>query len=156
MRLIHAVRELNESATSRSSVIALYTEPERDAMFVRHADEAYCLGPATVVDADGKRRSALPRLRGARARAASPRAPTPPGSGWGFVAEHPAFAELCERLGIVFVGPDAATSCARSATRSRPSGWPRQAGVPVAPVERRPGRDGRGGAASTRRGSASR
>src|SRR5919205_725968 len=27
--------------------------------------------------------------------------------GWGFVAEHPAFAELCERLGIVFVGPDA-------------------------------------------------
>ena len=26
--------------------------------------------------------------------------------GWGFVAEHPAFAELCERLGIAFVGPD--------------------------------------------------
>ena len=26
--------------------------------------------------------------------------------GWGFVAEHPEFAELCERLGIVFVGPD--------------------------------------------------
>ena len=27
--------------------------------------------------------------------------------GWGFVAEHPAFAELCDRLGIVFAGPDA-------------------------------------------------
>ena len=29
--------------------------------------------------------------------------------GWGFVAEQPEFAELCERLGIVFVGPDPAT-----------------------------------------------
>ncbi len=46
--------------------------------------------------------------------------------GWGFVAEQPEFAELCERLGIVFVGPDAACDAACSATRSPPSGWPRR------------------------------
>src|SRR4029450_8015757 len=28
--------------------------------------------------------------------------------GWGFVAEQAEFAELCERLGVVFVGPDPA------------------------------------------------
>ena len=26
--------------------------------------------------------------------------------GWGFVAEHAAFADLCRQLGIVFIGPD--------------------------------------------------
>ncbi len=34
-------------------------------------------------------------------------APTPPGSAGGFVAEDPAFAELCERIGVTFVGPSA-------------------------------------------------
>ena len=47
MRAINAVRELNEEAAEPIRVIALYTEPERYALFVRQADEAYCLGPAT-------------------------------------------------------------------------------------------------------------
>ena len=43
MRVIHAVRELNEQRAERIRLIALFTEAERDAMFVRHADEAVCL-----------------------------------------------------------------------------------------------------------------
>jgi biotin carboxylase len=105
MRLINAVRELNEErADDPIRVIALYTEPERSAMFVRHADEAYSLGPTMRVDADGRRTGAyldyanLERaLRAVRADAVWP--------GWGFVAEHPAFSDLCEAMGIVFVGP---------------------------------------------------
>ncbi|HEY6886864.1 MAG TPA: biotin carboxylase N-terminal domain-containing protein, partial [Solirubrobacter sp.] len=104
MRLMHAVREVNEARAEPITVIALYTEPERHAMFVRHADEAYCLGPATAIGADGRRRNgyldhaALERaLVATQADAAWP--------GWGFVAEDPAFADLCARLGIVFVGP---------------------------------------------------
>ncbi len=105
MRLINAVRELNdERADDPIRVIALYTEPERSAMFVRHADEAYSLGPTMRVDADGRRTGAyldyanLERaLRAVRADAVWP--------GWGFVAEHPAFSDLCEAMGIVFVGP---------------------------------------------------
>jgi acetyl/propionyl-CoA carboxylase alpha subunit/acetyl-CoA carboxylase carboxyltransferase component len=106
MRLIHAVRELNAGRSEPITLIALYTETERDAMFVRTADEAVCVGPSIVEAPDGARRSgyldypALERaLREARADAAW--------VGWGFVAEHPQFAELCERLGVVFVGPDA-------------------------------------------------
>ena len=62
MRLIHAVRELNARARRRrSAIIALYTEAERDAMFVREADEAYCLGPrdrgATAAPTSTTRRS---------------------------------------------------------------------------------------------------
>jgi acetyl/propionyl-CoA carboxylase alpha subunit len=105
MRLIHAVRELNLQQSDPLMTIALFTETERDAMFVRHADEAVCIGPSLVDDGHGGRRSgyldldALDRaLRATRADAAW--------VGWGFVAEEPAFAELCERLEIVFVGPD--------------------------------------------------
>ena len=41
--------------------------------------------------------------------------------GWGFVAEDPEFAELCDRIGVVFVGPSAGGDAPRSATRSAPS-----------------------------------
>ena len=106
MRLIHAVRELNEERSEQIRLIALFTEPDRNAMFVRRADEAFGLGSASFVDpVDGGRKNryldytALERaLVAADADAAW--------VGWGFVAEHPRFAELCERLGIVFVGPD--------------------------------------------------
>jgi acetyl/propionyl-CoA carboxylase alpha subunit len=108
MRVCHAVRELNEAdGREQIRLIALFTDPERNAMFVRHADEAFDLGSASFVDsADGSRRNryldyaALERaLVGSRAEAVW--------VGWGFVAEQPRFVELCDRLGIVFVGPDA-------------------------------------------------
>src|SRR5512147_501547 len=107
MRVIHAVRELNEVGGQEPiRLIALYTEPERNAMFVRHADEAFGLGSASFVDsADGSQKNryldyaALERALVATGAEAA-------WVGWGFVAEHPRFPELCERLGVVFVGPD--------------------------------------------------
>src|SRR6476469_4373540 len=101
MRLIHAVRDLNAAAGPdghRIETVALHTEGERRAMFVREADHAYDLGPA----------SARPCLDYAvLERALRETGADAAWVGWGFVAEHPAFAELCDRLGIVFAGPDA-------------------------------------------------
>src|SRR5688572_25099474 len=105
MRAIHAVRELNEERADPIRVIALYTEPERHALFVRQADEAHCLGPATVADGEERRSAYLDYALLERALVAT--GADAAWVGWGFVAEHPAFAELCERLRIVFVGPDA-------------------------------------------------
>ena len=106
LRFIHAALELNREG-ERLHTIALYTEPDRHALFVREADEAWDIGPAMVAGADGRRKVAyvdLARLeealRETRAEAAWP--------GWGFVAEQPAFAELCERLGVTFIGPSPA------------------------------------------------
>jgi acetyl/propionyl-CoA carboxylase alpha subunit/acetyl-CoA carboxylase carboxyltransferase component len=106
MRLIHAVRELNEEGGVRFRTIALYTDPDRRALFVREADEAVSLGPALIPGPRGTRSSPysdLERLeiglREARADAAW--------VGWGFVAERPDFADLCTRLGVVLVGPSA-------------------------------------------------
>ena len=101
-RLIHAVRELNTelvmSGGSQVRTIALYTEPERHARFAREADSACCLGPA----------SARPYLDLAvLERALIETAVDAAWAGWGFVAEYPAFAELCDRLGVTFIGPGA-------------------------------------------------
>ena len=101
-------------------------------MFVREADEAVCLGPAIVTDArDGRRRS------GYLDEAALERALVATGAdaawvGWGFVAERPEFAELCERLGIVFVGPEADVM-RRLGDKVEAKRLAEEAGVPVAP-----------------------
>ena len=44
MRLVHAVQELNAEQGLGLRTIALHTEEERAAMFVREADEAECIG----------------------------------------------------------------------------------------------------------------
>jgi len=106
MRFIHAAREFNQENGTNLRTIALFTEPDRHAMFVREADEAVCLGPAHVLDASTRQTKCsyvdyawLERaLATARAEAAW--------VGWGFVAEHAAFADLCREMGIVFIGPD--------------------------------------------------
>ena len=58
MRVIRAVRELNDERDEQIRLIALYTDAESEAMFVRDADEAVCVGPSTVAAPDGARRSA--------------------------------------------------------------------------------------------------
>ena len=102
MRLIHAVRELRVEFGEDLRTIAMHTEAERTAMFVREADEAVCIDAlrppgagSPYLDLEALERGLL----AARAEAAW--------VGWGFVAERPEFAELCERLGVVFVGPSA-------------------------------------------------
>jgi acetyl/propionyl-CoA carboxylase alpha subunit/acetyl-CoA carboxylase carboxyltransferase component len=105
MRLIHAVRELNRERGLGLRTVALYTEVDRAAMFVREADDAVCIGPATFVDEHGRTRNGYldyPRLERAMVEGQTDAAWV----GWGFVAEHPEFAELCRRLRVVFIGPD--------------------------------------------------
>ena len=59
MRALTAVAELNQAAPARRSPPSRsYTDPDASAWFVREADEAISLGPATFVDpADGSRKS---------------------------------------------------------------------------------------------------
>ncbi len=128
VRVIHAVRELEQADPQGRVTIALHTEAERSAMFVREADEAVRIGPEAgsagagnpYLDYDELERA----LRASRADAAW--------VGWGFVAEHPEFAELCERLGITFVGPPGAVM-RRLGDKIAAKRLAEEAGVPVAP-----------------------
>ena len=131
MRLIHAVRELNREHGLELETVALYTDVDRAAMYVREADDAVAVGPAVYVDDQGRSRNGYldyQRLERAlvagRAEAAW--------VGWGFVAEHPEFAELCRRLGVVFIGPDPEVM-RRLGDKIGSKRLAEAAGVPVAP-----------------------
>ncbi|WP_093885731.1 biotin carboxylase N-terminal domain-containing protein [Streptosporangium canum] len=126
MRLIHAVRDLSAETGARIETVALYTEADRNATFVREADVAYSLGPA----------SARPYLD----HAVLERALTETGAdaawvGWGFVAEDPAFAELCEKIGVTFVGPSA-EAMRKLGDKIGAKLIAEEVGVPVAPWSR--------------------
>jgi acetyl/propionyl-CoA carboxylase alpha subunit/acetyl-CoA carboxylase carboxyltransferase component len=105
MRFIHAAREFRDEHGVPLRTIAFFTEPDRHAMFVREADEAVSLGAAQFIDPDTHRpkSSYLDYERLERSLAAA-RADAV-WVGWGFVAEHAAFADLCREMGIVFIGP---------------------------------------------------
>ncbi|MGC9530506.1 MAG: acetyl-CoA carboxylase biotin carboxylase subunit [Candidatus Bipolaricaulaceae bacterium] len=91
LRILEAAREEGLAA------VAVYSEPERDALHVRHATEALCVGPADP------RRSylSIPALLSAcavtDADALHP--------GYGFLSESAELAELCEDHGVQFIGP---------------------------------------------------
>ncbi|MEV6629130.1 carboxyl transferase domain-containing protein [Actinoplanes sp. NPDC051470] len=126
MRLIHAVRDLSAETGTRIETVALYTDEDSNATFVREADVAHPLGPASArpyLDHAVLERALLD----VRADAAW--------VGWGFVAEDPAFAELCERIGVTFVGPSA-EAMRKLGDKIGSKLIAEEVGVPVAPWSR--------------------
>jgi acetyl/propionyl-CoA carboxylase alpha subunit/acetyl-CoA carboxylase carboxyltransferase component len=106
MRFIHAVRDFNQENGTALRTIALFTDPDRHSMFVREADEAVCLGPAQILDPNTKQSKSSYVDYGRLERALAEARADAAWVGWGFVAEHAAFADLCHQLGVVFIGPD--------------------------------------------------
>ena len=126
MRLIHAVRELSAQSATPIETVALHTDVDRDATFVREADIAYDLGPA----------SARPYLDlKVLERALVESGADAAWVGWGFVAEDPAFAELCDRIGVTFIGPDA-EAMRQLGDKIGAKLIAEEVGVPVAPWSR--------------------
>ncbi|MDX2970610.1 ATP-binding protein [Kribbella solani] len=126
MRLINAVREVNAEGGDPIETVALFTESERTATFAREADLAYSLGPAAArpyLDLAVLERA----LRETGADAAW--------VGWGFVAEDPAFAELCDRIGVTFIGPSA-EAMRKLGDKIGSKLIAEEVGVPVAPWSR--------------------
>ena len=105
MRFIHAAREVNAEHGLDLQSLAIYTDPDRSAMFVREAHESFSLGPATYSDGAGRKSTYLnyelleSTLRRAEAEAVW--------AGWGFVSEHADFVAMCDRIGVHFIGPSA-------------------------------------------------
>src|SRR6195952_2458416 len=139
VRLTNAVREWNAEGRPRIRTVALYTAVDRYAMFVREADEGVLIAPAdpeegTCGSSPYLDLAALEQvLRACRAEAVWP--------GWGFVSERAEFVELCERLGVVFVGPPAAVM-RRLGDKIESKHLADEVGVPMAPWSGGPVADG--------------
>ncbi|MBQ0923437.1 ATP-binding protein [Saccharopolyspora endophytica] len=126
MRLIHAVREVEAETGARIETVALHTDADRSAAFVREADLGYDLGAARD----------RPYLDlGVLERALVETGADAAWVGWGFVAEDPAFAELCEKLGVTFIGPSA-EAMRKLGDKIGAKLIAEEVGVPVAPWSR--------------------
>jgi acetyl-CoA carboxylase biotin carboxylase subunit len=93
MRILRAARELG------IGTVAVYSDADRRALHVLHADEAYRLGPAPASESYLRGDLILNIAAQCGADAIHP--------GYGFLSENAAFAEACEQAGIIFVGPTA-------------------------------------------------
>jgi acetyl-CoA carboxylase biotin carboxylase subunit len=90
-RIIWACKELD------IKTVAIHSEADRDALHVRFADEAVCVGPAPSAQSYLN----IPQIISA-AEITNVDAIHP---GYGFLAENPYFAEVCEACNITFIGP---------------------------------------------------
>ncbi|MGD0443098.1 MAG: acetyl-CoA carboxylase biotin carboxylase subunit [Edaphobacter sp.] len=106
LRVIRACREMGVGT------VAVYSDADRGALHVLHADEAYRLGPAPAAESYLRGDLILEIARRAGADAVHP--------GYGFLSENAEFAEACAGAGVVFVGPPAsAMRVLGSKTRAR-------------------------------------
>ncbi len=92
IRIIRAAKEL------RIETVAVYSEVDSDALHTRIADEAVCIGPPPSRDSYLNITRIISAAEITGAKAIHP--------GYGFLAENPEFAEICESCGIIFIGPD--------------------------------------------------
>src|SRR6516162_8045252 len=91
LRVIRACRDLG------IEVVAVFSEADRDAPYLKLADEAICIGKAPSGDSYLN----IPRIISA-AEIANVEAIHP---GYGFLSENPHFAEVCRSCNIEFIGP---------------------------------------------------
>ena len=118
LRVMRACHELG------IATVAVYSEADRDALYVRYADEAVCIGAASAV----KSYLNIPNIISA-ALITGVDAIHP---GYGFLAENAYFAEICETHGLKFIGPSAA-AIATMGDKAQAKMAMVNAGLPVVP-----------------------
>ena len=118
LRVIRACRELD------IQTVAVFSEGDREALHVKAADEAVCIGPV----ASAKSYLNIPNIISA-AELTGVDAIHP---GYGFLSENARFAEICESCGITFIGPSP-QAIETMGDKAKARKTMIEAGVPVVP-----------------------
>jgi len=118
LRVIRSCRELG------IRTVAIHSEIDGQSLHVRYADEHVCVGPAE----GGLSYRNIPNVLSA-AEIAGVDAIHP---GYGFLAENAHFAEVCESIGITFIGPSS-EHIALLSDKSQARAHMKKHGIPVLP-----------------------
>ena len=118
VRIIRACREMG------IKTVAVFSEPDREALHTQLADEAVCIGPAKAGDSYLNMNNIISAAVEKKAQAIHP--------GFGFLSENSTFASMCEECNIKFIGPDASVIDALG-NKSNAREMMKRAGVPVIP-----------------------
>lgn len=122
-RIIRTCQRLN------IRTVAIYSEADQGAPYVKMADESYSVGPPQVAKSYLNADKIIQAAKDAGVDAIHP--------GYGFLSEDAAFARRCEEEGIVFIGPSAGV-IARMGSKIEARKAMEEAGVQVVPGVSRP------------------
>lgn len=118
VRIIRACRELG------IRTVAVYSEADREALHVKMADEAYCIGPKASKESYLNIANIMSVATKVGVDAIHP--------GYGFLAENADFAEICAACNITFIGPDP-EAIVKMGDKSTAKDTMKAAGVPTVP-----------------------
>ena len=118
VRIIRACREMG------IRTVAIYSEADKDALHVKLADEAICIGPAPSNKSYLNMKAILETACLTGADSIHP--------GFGFLSENANFAKICQEMGIKFIGPDYKL-IELLGNKSKAKETMKRAGVPVVP-----------------------
>jgi acetyl-CoA carboxylase, biotin carboxylase subunit len=118
VRVIRALHELGIEA------VAVYSTADQDALHVRLADHAVCIGPPAAGESYLRIPNVIAAAETMGCQAVHP--------GYGFLAENPAFARACAENDLVFVGPTPEVM-ERLGDKAAAKEAMRAAGVPIVP-----------------------
>lgn len=118
LRIIRSAREMG------IETVAVYSEADREGLFVKYADEAVCIGPSPVTQSYLDQDKILTVALGKKVDAIHP--------GYGLLSESWEFAKRVEEAGLIFIGPHWKTIQSMG-DKSNARSLMQEVGVPVIP-----------------------
>jgi acetyl-CoA carboxylase biotin carboxylase subunit len=118
VRVIRACKEMG------LKTVAVHSEPDRNSLHVKMADESVCIGPGPASESYLNIPNIISAAEISGADAIHP--------GYGFLSENPYFADVCESCHIHFIGPSK-LAIEKMGDKAAARETMRKAGVPVIP-----------------------
>ena len=118
LRIIRASKELGIKA------IAVYSDEDARSLHVKRADEAYHIGHSAASESYLNTKKIIETATTAGADAIHP--------GYGFLSEDENFADMCEKKGIIFIGPNS-RAMAVTGDKMKCKALMKKANIPVIP-----------------------